>query len=116
MTAPDVLAIPEFSDNYNDRNPNGLALRIREVRDCSRNFTDTSWLTFAYNDSLVAQAPPRAALESHVANSSFKDLSALIFTYADTTADTLPGFSSLSLYPTLAGNDLNTSIQPMFRR
>ena len=100
MTAPDVLATPELSDNYNDRNSNGLALRICEVRDCSCNFPDTSWSTLAYDDSYMAQVPPRATPESHVFFSSFNDLHAPIFAHADTTADILTGFSSLSLYPT----------------
>ena len=100
MIAPDVLAIPEISDNYNDRNSNGLALRIREVKDCSCNFPDICWSTLVYDDYLMAQAPPRAALESHDAFSSFNDLHAFTFARADTIADTLTGFSSLSLYPT----------------
>ena len=107
MTALDVLAIPESSDNFDDQNFNGHAPEFREVRDCSCNFPDVRWSTLEYNDSLVAQAPPRAALESHRVNPSLNDLPALTFAHAELTADTLPGFSALGLYSTLDAHGLD---------
>ena len=56
MTAPNVLATPAISDNYN-----GLVPRIREVRNSSCNFPDICWSTLAHDDPFMAQAPPRAA-------------------------------------------------------
>ena len=100
MNAPDVLTTPEQPDNYNDNNSNGLAPRIREVSASSRNYLDICWSTFVYDDLLMAQVSPRVTLESHDAFTVPNDLHAPIFAHADTTADTLTGFSSLSIYPT----------------
>ena len=68
------------------------------------------------NTMIVAQAPPRVALESHRVNPSFKDLPALTFAHADLTADTLPGFSALGLYSTLNAYGLDTRTQPIYQR
>ena len=76
------------------------ALRIHEVSASSRNYLDICWSTFVYDDLLMAQVSPRVALESHDVFSLSNDLHAPIFAHADTTADTITGFSSLSLYPT----------------
>ena len=100
MIAPNVLANSAISDNYNDQNSNGLVPRIREVRNSSCNFPDICWSTIVYDDLLMAQVSPRVALESHDAFSLSNDLHATTFTHNDTIADTLTGFSSLSLYPT----------------
>ena len=99
MNAPDVLTTPEQPDKYNDDNSNGLAPRIREVSASSRNYLDICW-SFVYDDLLMAQVSPRVTLESHDAFTVHNDHHAPIFAHADTTADTLTGFSSLSIYPT----------------
>ena len=100
MTVYDELATPEQPDNYNDYNSNGLVPRIREVSASSCNYSNICWSTFDYDDLIMAQVSPCASLESHDASSSFNHLHTTTSAHADKFADTLTGFSSLSLYPT----------------